>query len=73
MAKPVTTPKVTSKLIPVVRFRACDQCGYAHDGSPIARASHQVEVLGMSLYFCDHHFSSHGLSFLENGYRCTPA
>lgn len=64
-AKGSTVPVKTSGA-----FRACDQCGYAHDGEPITRAKHQVDVISGTLYFCNHHFEKHALAFIAANYTC---
>lgn len=69
MAAPPRRP-VSPALSQPVTVRACDQCGYAHDGGPISRAKHQVDVYGGTLYFCNHHFEEHAIEFIANNYRC---
>jgi hypothetical protein len=69
----MSKPAAKSRSIPVRiinPFRACDSCGYAHDGGPIARAKHQVNVPGGTLYFCNHHFTEHAIIFIAADYRC---
>ena len=51
-------------------FKACDRCGYAHDGTPIGRAKHQVDVTAGTLYFCNHHFVKHSAHILIKNYPC---
>lgn len=71
------TPKVAPKsdAKPPIRVnvvhRACDECGYSHDLQPIGKAKHQVEVIGGTLYFCNHHFEKHCLAFIASEYRVT--
>lgn len=64
-------PAVAEKAKPIAiqkPWRACDECGYSHDGQAITRAKYQVEVPGGTLYFCGHHFTEHELTFIERHY-----
>jgi hypothetical protein len=77
-ASPASVPvkvvkKAAAKLPLKLRpWRACDQCGYSKvDGQPIARAKVQVEVIGGTLYFCQHHFDIHHDEFMLAGYSAS--
>ena len=73
MAKPQV--KVSGPVSVPIRvntgFRACDRCGFAHDGGPISRAKRKVGVPGGHLYFCEHHFRDNCFVFIARRYVVT--
>ena len=64
-AKPEPKPPIKHPI------KWCDQCGYSHDGTPISRATMQIEVPGGTLFMCNHHFNRHSYEFIRSEYSIT--
>lgn len=66
--QPARQPAKAEVKRPNSGFYVCDQCGYSHDGGPISRAKWKIGLPAGHLYFCNHHFRVHCLSFMAHNY-----
>jgi hypothetical protein len=58
-------PKTVKRII--LKRHACDQCGYASDGSVISTARYEVRTAKGPLFFCRHHYLEHCHVLLASG------